>query len=316
MSRVVLIEGPLFSVDVVRDLLAGTGVTVEEATRPWSGRDVVGLLVWQAMTDADFARLPSLHTVVTASVGVDHIDLEAAKRRQVWVCHVPDYCVDEMADTTIAMLLALVRGTVALDRSVRDGHWDDHLAGPLGRLSETRLGVIGFGRIGRAVALRAQALDIETWATDPLLTDDEIASAGVRAARLTDLLKGCTAISLHLPLTQQTERLIGAKEIAVMPRGSYLINTARGALVDIASLIQGLDSGHLAGAALDVLPVEPPSQSHPAPRHPRLIVTPHAGWYSRQSEREVVRRASLAMRATLEGRRPQGVVLSGKELLD
>src|SRR2546423_9013451 len=98
----VLVEGPLFSVDLVRDLLAGTGVTVEEATRPWTGGDVVGLLVWQAVGEADFARLPTLHTVVTASVGVDHIDLEAAKRRQGWVCHVPDYCVDEMADTTIA----------------------------------------------------------------------------------------------------------------------------------------------------------------------------------------------------------------------
>jgi D-3-phosphoglycerate dehydrogenase len=309
----VIAEPPVFPLEVVPPLLATTNVVVEAQPRPWSGDDVVGLLVWQAVSDADMARLPALRAIVTGSIGVDHIDLVAAERRGIWVCNVPDYCVDEVADTTIAMLLALVRGVVALDRRVASGQWNDHAAGPLPRLSDARLGIIGFGRIGRAVAQRATALGIETWATDPAVGRDEIAATGVTPASLDDLLRRCTAITLHLPLTTTTEHLIGARELGLMPRGSYLINCARGQLVDTAAVLAALDEGRLAGAALDVLPVEPPTASHPPPRHPKLIVTPHAAWYSPRSEHEVIRRAVRSLKAVLEGRAGEqnGVVLRG-----
>jgi D-3-phosphoglycerate dehydrogenase / 2-oxoglutarate reductase len=309
----VIAEPPVFPVETVRGLLDGTNVVIDSASRPWVGDDVVGLLVWQAVSDADMARLPALRAIVTAGIGVDHIDLVAAERRGIWVCNVPEYCVDDVADTTIAMLLALVRGVVVLDRSVGSGQWNDHAAGPLPRLSDTRLGIIGFGRIGRAVAKRATALGIETWATDPAVRRDEIAATGVTPAPIDDVLRRRTAITLHLPLTTTTAHLIGTRELGLMPQGSYLINCARGQLVDTAAVLAALDDGRLAGASLDVLTVEPPTASHPPPRHPKLIVTPHAAWYSPRSEQDVVRRAVRSLRAVLEGRADErdGVVLRG-----
>jgi D-3-phosphoglycerate dehydrogenase len=310
MSRRRVLVDSLFPLDEVRDCLDGMDVEVELRARPWSGDDVVGLLVWDPVTEEDFRRLPALRVVSTCSVGYDHVDLEAAARRGIWVCNVPDYCIDEMADSTIALVLALLRGTVFLDRSVRRGDWDDHAAGTLRRVAGTRLGIIGLGRIGRAVAARAAALGFEIRAHDPFVSDGDIEAAGARPASLDELLRACDALSLHLPLTPDTEALIGARELALMPPGSYLVNTARARLLDWEAFLDALRSGHLAGAALDVLPVEPPTGEQPAPELPNLIVTPHAAWYSRDSEREVYRRATLAVRAVLEGRVPENAVVA------
>lgn len=305
----VLVEAPPYPLEVVTDLLAPAGVSAAALPRPWSGDDVVGLLVWHPVSAADMQRLPSLKVIATCSVGFDHIDVAAAERRGVWVCNVPDYCVDEMADSTLALLLALLRGVVTLDRSVRSGAWDVYAASPLARLRGTRLGVIGFGRIGRAVAQRALALGMEVWATDPVVAPREISASGVRPAALDELLASCTAVTLHVPLTEHTHGLISERQLALMSRGSFLVNTARSGLVDMDALLAALESGHVGGAAVDVVPREPPTPQHSAPRHPRLIVTPHAAWYSPDSEREVYRRATLAVRAVLEGRAPEGSVV-------
>ena len=305
----VMVDAPPFPLQVVGELLAPTGAQVDAQPRPWRGDDVVGLLVWDAVSASDMEQLPGLRVIATCSVGFDHIDVEAAARRGIWVCNVPDYCIEEMADSTVALLLALLRGVVVLDRSVRAGDWDDHAAGPLSRVRGTRLGILGFGRIGRAVAARAGALGMEVWATDPLVDAGEMASAGAKPASLDQLLQACSAITLHLPLTAQTQGMIGERELAEMPEGALLINTARAGLVDQAALMSALESGRLGGAALDVLASEPPGGEHPAPRHPRLIVTPHSAWYSPQSEQEVYRRAALAVRAVLEGQEPAGTVV-------
>jgi D-3-phosphoglycerate dehydrogenase len=308
----VLVEAPPFPLDMVRELLAPTGARVEAGAAPWSGDDVAGLLVWHSVTADDLARLPRLRVIATCSVGHDHIDAEAAARLGVWVCNVPDYCIDEMADSTLALVLDLLRGVVALDRSVRAGGWDDHAAGELFRIAGTRLGVVGFGRIGRAVAKRAIALGMEVWASDPLVDAGAISSAGATPATLGEVLSTCRVVSLHVPLTAATANLIGARELALMPRGAYLVNTARSGLIDMDALLQALDSGALGGAALDVLPVEPPTNDHPAPVHPRLIVTPHAAWYSAHAEKEVYRRAAMSVRAVLEGREPEGAIARGR----
>jgi D-3-phosphoglycerate dehydrogenase / 2-oxoglutarate reductase len=305
----VFVDVPPFPLELVRELLGPTGSLVEAAPRPWTGDDVVGLLVWDRVSGADIERLPALKVIATCSVGFDHIDVAAATQRGVWVCNVPDYCVEEMADSTIALLLSLLRGVVALDRTVQAGMWDDHAAGPLSRLRGTRLGVVGFGRIGREVAGRALAIGMEVWATDPMVDAHEIAAAGVRPASLEEMLRSCTAITLHVPLTPRTGGLIGEHELELMPRGSFLVNTARSGLIHLEAVVAALDSGHLGGAALDVIEVEPPTAKHPAPRHPRLIVTPHAAWYSPESEREVYRRATLAVRAVIERREPDGAVV-------
>jgi D-3-phosphoglycerate dehydrogenase len=309
MGQRVLVDVPPFPIELVRELLAPTEATVEARPRPWSGDDVVGLLVWDSVSAADMEGLPALKVVATCSVGFDHVDTTAAGRRRVWVCNVPDYCIEEMADSTLALLLALLRGVVALDRTVRSGAWDDHAAGRLLRLRGTRLGVVGFGRIGRAVAGRALALGMDVIATDPMVAAPEIAAAGAKPAALEEMLASCTAVTLHVPLTARTKGLIGERELALMPRGAFLVNTARSGLVDGDALMAALESGRLGGAALDVIAVEPPTATHPAPRHPRLIVTPHSAWYSPESEHEVYRRATLAVRAVLEGREPDGAVV-------
>jgi D-3-phosphoglycerate dehydrogenase len=248
--------------------------------------------------------LPALRIVATCSVGYDNVDTSAAADRGIWVCNVPDYCVEEMADSSLALLLALMRGVVALDRSVREGKWDHLAAGPLRTNRGTRLGIIGFGRIGRALAARALALGFEVCAVDPHLPDEAISGYGVHPLTLEEALSSCEVFSLHSLLTDETRGMIGTEEIARMPRGALLVDTARAALVDFDAVLAALDSGHLAGAAFDVLPVEPPSLETPAPERPNLIVNPHAAWYSPATEQEAYRRPAIAVREALEGRRP------------
>jgi D-3-phosphoglycerate dehydrogenase / 2-oxoglutarate reductase len=306
MARVLC--DPSVPVERVRDVLAGRDVSVETAAPPWTGDDVVALVSWEPVTAIDIGRLPLLRVIATPSVGVDHVDVEAASARGVWVCNVPDYCVDEMADHALALLLALVRGVVELDRSVRAGGWDHQVAGPLRRLSDIRLGVIGFGRIGRALASRARALGMDVCAHDPLVAADQIEAADVRPQALADLLRGSNAISVHAPLTAETRGLIGADEVELLPAGALVVNVSRGGLVDTDALLEALKSGRLGGVALDVLDVEPPAPGSPAPAAPRLVVNPHAGWYSEHAEAAVFRRAGEAARDVLDGRRPENAV--------
>ena len=299
-----------FPPDRVRQALALPDLVVEVAAPPWAGDDVVALVSFEPVSADELAQLPALRLVATPSVGFDHIDVAAATAQGVWVCNVPDYCVEEMADHALALLLALVRGIVALDRSVAAGLWDYAAAGALQRVSDVRVGVIGFGRIGRALATRALALGMEVSAHDPLLTDDDVVAAGVRPLRLDELLASSTAISLHAPLTAETRGLIGAAELAQLPEGAFVVNVARAPLLDVRAALEALESGHLGGLALDVLDVEPPTSAAKAPSSSRLVVTPHAGWYSEHAEEIVFERTVESVRDVLAGRTPRGAVNS------
>jgi D-3-phosphoglycerate dehydrogenase / 2-oxoglutarate reductase len=294
--------------ELTRDALAAAGVTVERSAPPWSGEDVVALISFAPVTASDLERLPALRVIAAPSVGFDHVDVEAAARHGVWVCNVPDYCVDEMADHALALLLSLVRGVVELDRSVREAHWDHDAAGPLVRLADVRLGIVGFGRIGRALAARGRALGMEVCAHDPLVPDSEIAAEGIRPVGLTELLECSSAISVHVPLTEETRGFIGASELALLPNGAFVVNVSRGGLLDVDALLEALESGRVGGVALDVLEVEPPTAETPAPAAPRLVVTPHAGWYSERSHEEAHRRAAASVLDVIEGRRPRNAV--------
>jgi D-3-phosphoglycerate dehydrogenase len=307
----VLVADRGYDADAVRALLAPLDVEVAEDLGPsWDDPEAVALLVGtEVRVEAeDLERLPSLRVVATCSVGFDHIALGEAARRGVWVCNVPDYCVDEVADHTIALVLALLRGVVELDRDVRRGGWDHAAAGTLRRFAGTRLGIVGFGRTGRAVAERGRALGFELWATDPAVPGEAIAAAGARPSTLDDLLAACAAVTLHLPLTPETEGLIGERELARLPTGAVLVDTAREQLVDTAALVRALEDGRLGGAAFDVLAVEPPGGASPAPQAPRLVVTPHAAWYSADAEEAVYRRPVESVRAVLESREPPDAV--------
>jgi D-3-phosphoglycerate dehydrogenase len=242
--------------------------------------DVVAVLTRSEIPVGDelFAQLPMLRVVGTASAGFDHIDAEAAERRGVVVVTSAGYSNDEVADHALALLYGLVRRIVELDRSVVRGTWDARGAGPLGTLTGMRAGIVGLGRIGNAVATRLLALGVEVWATDIV----PVAREGVRFVELRELLQGCDVVTLHVPLTRETRGLIGQREIASMKPGALLVNTSRGAVVDVDAVLHALREGRLGGAGLDVLPQEPPLAP---PSAPNLIVTPHAAYYSEASEK-------------------------------
>jgi D-3-phosphoglycerate dehydrogenase len=256
--------------------------------------DVVAILTVPAfpVNAALIGAMPELRVIATASVGFDHIDVEAAEARRIAVVSVPDYCTEEVADHTLALLYALVRGVVALDRDVARGGWNAKAAGALRTVAELRVGIVGLGRIGSAVATRLLALGAEVWANDVL----PVAREGVRFAELHELLAACDAVTLHVPLTRETRGLIGRSQLASMRPDALLVNTSRGAVVDEGAVISALRAGRLGGAALDVLVREPPPL---APLAPNLIVTPHAAYYSEASAERAYRLAVARVREIL-----------------
>jgi D-3-phosphoglycerate dehydrogenase len=255
---------------------------------------VAALTVLQPVGEELFAQLPALRVVGTASVGFDRIDVDAAERRGIAVVNVPDYCTQEVADHTLALLYGLVRGIVVLDRDVSGGRWDAKAAGSLRTLAQLRVGIVGLGRIGGAVATRLVALGAEVLALDIVPVERD----GVRFVELDELLAECDAVTVHVPLTRDTRGLIGRRRIESMRPGALLVNTSRGAVVDLGAVLVGLRSGRLGGAALDVLPHEPPPVR---PVAPNLIVTPHAAYYSDASEERSYRLCVARVRDALAG---------------
>lgn len=249
-----------------RELLAGFEVVATPQ------EDVVAVLTMpEHPVGAVLAsRLPALRVVGTASVGFDHVDVPP----HVAVVNTPAYCTEEVADHTLALLLALLRGVVAF----ADAPWDAKAAGPLRTVRGLRVGVVGRGRIGDAVARRLLALGAVVRAHDIRRVADRVP--------LDELLRTSDAVTLHVPLDATTRGLIGEQELALLPPGALLVNTARGAVADLDAVLAALRSGRLGGAALDVLPVEPPPHR---PVAPNLIVTPHAAYYSPAAEEHAYR---------------------------
>lgn len=228
--------------------------------------------------------LPHVQLVVRYGVGVDNVDVVAATDRGVWVANVPDYGTEEVADHTIALTLDLLRGVSRLSRATAAGTWDYTLAAPLRRLSTLTFGVIGCGAIGSAVAVRAAALGMQIIGTDVDTGRPSLPNPVIEKVSLADLLARADVISVHATLNDSSRHLIGADTLAQVKPTAYLVNTARGGLVDTEALIAALDDGRLAGAGIDVLASEPPDETGwRLAAHPRAVVTPHAAWYSEES---------------------------------
>jgi D-3-phosphoglycerate dehydrogenase len=254
-----------------------------------AGRDAIALLTQYAPVTAEvLARLPECRAVGRYGTGVDNVDAVAARARGVALVSVPDYSLEEVANHTTALILTLVRGVVRLDASVHAGRWDFRGAGRLRRASAQQLGVIGLGRIGDAVASRAQTLGFAVAGYDPVAPD----TGQVSRLPFTELLATSDVISLHVPLSEATRHLLDDAAFALMKPGAVLVNTARGGLVDADALVRALDSGRLAGAALDVLDPEPPASGNALLLDERVIVTPHAAFYSEESLAELKRRVA------------------------
>jgi D-3-phosphoglycerate dehydrogenase len=273
----------------------------EEVRR--SATDADALLAFHAikLTARSLSALPRCRGVVRCGVGFDNIDLRAAGERGILVCNVPDYGTEEVADHALAMLLALARRLLPCAAAIRAGKWDVTAVYGAPRLRGRTLGVVGCGRIGTALALRAKALGLDVVIYDPYQPPGLEKALGVRRAyRLDRLLAQAQFVSLHCPLTPETYHLLDAAALAKLPAGAYVINTARGPCVDGAALLEALDAGHVSAAALDVVEREPLDDER-LRRHPRILLTPHAAFYSVEGFVEMRTKGAEEVRRLLSG---------------
>lgn len=297
----------------VAEIVALDASSEDELQGKIEDADAVMMYHTVSITEKTINRLKHCKLIVRCGVGYDNVDWKAARGRGIAVANVPDYGTEEVADSAIGMALALTRGIHLFNSRLRDGvgDWMYTQAQPVWRLRGRVFGIIGLGRIGTAAALRAQALGMDVAFYDPFVPDGRDKSLGVRRVEtLEALLAEAHVVSMHCPLTAETHHMLNAKSIAKMRRGTFLVNTARGAVVDATAIPAAIASGQLAGAAIDVLEHEPPPDDHPLlvawrdPQHPayhRLIVNPHAAFYSEEGLQDMRAKGTEACRRALLG---------------
>lgn len=298
-------------IEIEKEILAGVDAEVIHAgaTDTPAARDAIrhadALMVTIQPVTADLiGSMARCRLIARVGTGLDAIDLDAATQHGVWVTYVPDYSIDEVSTHAIALLLAQARGLVPLLRATRAGKWD--AAGiHVRRLQGQVLGLLGCGRIGLATAAKGQGLGLTVIAYDPYAPVDTLSAAGVRAVDLPTLLAESDFLSLHAPLTRDNRHIINAAALTQMKPSAYLINTARGPLIDEDALLAAVRSGIIAGAALDVLSVEPPAAASPLLAEERILVTPHNAWYSEEAKVDVRRRGAEEVVRVLRGEPPR-----------
>jgi C-terminal binding protein len=262
-------------------------------------------------------RLQKCRAIVRCGVGYDNVDLAAAGAKGIYVCNVPDYGTDEVADHAMALMLACARGLTLTEKRLRKtlAPWNFLAASPLQRLAGATLGIIGLGRIGTATALRGKGFRMKIVACDPYLPDGYDKALGVTMLSLDELMAGSDIVSVHTPLTPETTKIVGAAQLAKMKPHGILINTARGKCVEVQAVAESLRDGKIGGAGLDVLPDEPPAkeelivklwQQDDPPVN--LILTPHNAFYTEQSREEMRTKAALEIRRVLMGEKPRNAV--------
>ena len=315
MLRVYLTDSDLASHDIERDVLERAGVRFEvlRARGPDDliarAREADGLLVqYMQITKPIIDALPRLRVIGRYGIGFDTIDVAAASARGVYVCNCPDYCIDEVADHTVALLLALTRRLFPLRHHVAAGNWSIDPAKPAPRLRGRALGIVGVGRIGRAVAERTRPLGLRLIGHDPFISDDRLSGFGVDPMPLDDLLRQADYVTLHVPFSGETRHLLNRERLVLMKPGAVLINTARGGLVDTEALLEALRSSHLGAAGLDVLEQEPPASDHPFRSMSNVILTPHTALYSEESLSTLKREVTEDVAGILRGEAPKNAV--------
>lgn len=265
--------------------------TEEDVLAAVAGSRVV-IAQFAPITRRVLASLAAGAAVVRYGIGVDNIDLEAARELGVAVANVPDYCIDEVADHTVMLLLALLRKLPALEHELRSGGWGGiAVARPLPALRNITVGLFGLGRIGRAVLARLKPFGCRFVGYDPALSGAAAAELDVELLDRAEVLRRADALTLHLPLTSQTQHMIDAAALELMKPNAVIVNTARGGLIDADALAAALHAGQIGGAGLDVFSVEPLPADSPLRNTPRLILTPHMSWYSDEA---IVRLQTMA----------------------
>ncbi len=271
----------------------------------------VFLAGWMPMPRSFLERLDRAVGVIRTGIGVDTVDLAAATELGICVGNVPDFCLQEVAEHTLALIFAVARKIVLADQMVREGKWHRWSAQdmlPMHRVSGQTLGLIGLGNIGRTVARKARALGLKLVAYDPFVTPEAAASVDVRLAELGEVLSSADIVSLHVPLTPKTRHLINRETLGQMKRGAILINTSRGSVVDGKALLEALQSGQLAGAGLDVLEKEPQKGPHPFFELENVVLTCHYASCSLEAYANMGLQISQQASAMLRGEFPHHLV--------
>jgi D-3-phosphoglycerate dehydrogenase / 2-oxoglutarate reductase len=266
------------------------------------------LTCWRQLSPALLDAAPHCRIVSRYGIGLDNIPVEHATQLGIVVTNVPDFCLDEVAEHTMALLLACARRIVGYATDTRQGIWNIQGHGSISRLRGQTLGVIGWGNLAQAVAARAQAFGLHLLAYTPRLQPGPLVPWGRATNDLNELLQQADYVSIHVPLTAETRALINRAALRQMKPSAYLINTSRGAVVDEEALYQALQEGWIAGAAVDVLAQEPPAPDHPLLQSKHVIATPHAAFYSEQALEDLARKAAIHVAQALRGQIPDNVV--------
>ena len=318
MPRILFADYDFPDVDLERAIFDGAGLDLKlahcqtEAQVIDAGRDCVAILLQYApITSAVVAALPRLGIVSRIGAGFDTVDTKACEAHGVWVANSPDYGVGEVATHALALALASLRNVVRYHDDVRAGQWHYLSSGTLHRPAELTLGIVGLGRIGKRMAHVSRNVVKRVVAYDPYLIDGDFPAFVERAHSLEALAAQSDIVSLHTPLDATTRGMIDARFFAAAKRGSTLVNTSRGAVVNVADLLAALDAGILRGAALDVLPQEPVPRGSPLLADARVILTPHAAFYSVEAERELRRKAAQNIATWYRTGRPDYPVVRG-----
>ena len=302
------------NLDPARQVLATIGADLRMADTP-TPEGIVGaaassdaLLVTYAKITADMIRkMPKCRVISRFGIGVDNVDIDAATAAGIVVTKVPDYCIDEVSDHAMALLLAVVRKIPSSSGRTHGGRWEMKAVVPIHRLRGSVLGLAGFGRIPQLVVPKAQAFGMKVVAHDPFVPAEVFTRAGVEQVDLSTLFATSDYISVHTPLTPETRNLFNRDTFGQMKRGAYIVNTARGPIIDEAALAEALDSGQIGGAALDVMTQEPPTTS-PLFGRDNVIITPHTSFYSEESLVELQVKAAQEVVAVLSGKTPRNPV--------
>jgi D-3-phosphoglycerate dehydrogenase / 2-oxoglutarate reductase len=268
-------------------------------------RDADAILVTYAKLSGDLLRqLKCCKVIGRFGLGVDNIDIPVATELGITVTYVPDYCMQEVSDHAMALLLALVRKIPLSNKLVQAGRWEMPAVVPIHRLAGRVLGLVGFGNIPRVLAPKAKAFGLRVVTHDPFIPQESFTAAGVEGVTFARLLEVSDFVSIHAPLLPTTRGLFNAEVFRKMKKGAFLVNTARGPLVDELALVQALDSGHLGGAALDVVAVEPIANDSPLLGRDNVIVSPHTAFYSVEALNELQTKCATDVARVLSGEKP------------
>lgn len=246
-------------------------------------------------------QLEQCKVICTFGMGFNHIDIEAATKQNIYVCNVPDYCVDEVSDHTLALSLTLLRRLFSYNKKVKSGIWDPRDTEPIYRLRNSVIGLLGFGKIARDVALKFKPFGVKILAHDNFVEESVFQEYDVTPVDFDTLLKQSHLLSLHVPLTKETRNMLHYENMSKLPKGAVIVNTCRGGIINEDALLRLIKEKHLSGAGLDVLEQEPPKKHNQLAALEEVIITPHAAYLSVEAEEEMqTRTAQNVVRATIE----------------